>query len=257
MERWTSRAIRSSIKQLYGAERHLRKAQQVRAKDGSGWLHLPKGNRRRVHRIAIALGSRGEIPIADGDQGRGFVHVLDEAGLNTLLSELDTVTDFADYLRRTEAFLDNTRVVVFGLENLLGLYLQNGRSYPVDTDLMIVQDDIWQRLVQQDDFQRRKAADGVSYLWDRMIEHIIRMNDPDLTEQIGNHHDRNPALEQVTRIMARETRFARRLLAQAFEEFHKAGTLRSRIVPSPSGVVYVYLARPLGWDRIGANPRAS
>ena len=113
----------------------------------------------------------------------------------------------------------------------------------------MVQDEIWEGLKHQDDFKRRKAAEEVSYVWDRLIEHIVEHYDEDLTEEIGPSSSENPAVERVARIMARETRFARRLLAQAFEEFHKNESIRSRVVVSPSGVVYMYLTRPRGYDR--------
>lgn len=51
--------------------------------------------------------------------------------------------------------------------------------------------------------------------------------------------------ETVLRTMAREDRFARRLLARGFNEFMAraaAAEIRARQVHSPSGVVYVFLA---------------
>ena len=94
MQRWTARAVEASMKQIYGAERVLSRMNRVKAKDGTEWLHLPPKDRRRTHRIAVALGAKGEVAIADGDSGKGFVHVLDETGVFTL-AELDTITDVA------------------------------------------------------------------------------------------------------------------------------------------------------------------
>ncbi|WP_405282835.1 hypothetical protein V3331_13315 [Gaopeijia maritima] len=249
MDRWLSRAVKDSIKQIYGAERFLKRVDRVQDRTGADWLYLPPLERRRVHRIAVALGSRGEVPIADGDSGKGFVHVLEENGLLALLGELDTITDFVEYLRKTEAFLENGQLMVAGLENLLGFYLQQGRAYPRDVSLMIVEDDIWSGLKDQEDFVRRKAAEQVSYLWDALIEHILGENEPTLSVGYGHERDPNPRVEQVARIMARESRFARRLLAEAFREFHQGRNIRSRMVGSPSGVTYVYLARPKEWPR--------
>ncbi len=249
MDRWTSRAVKASIKQLYGAERYLKRVDSVKDRDGAEWLYLPPMERRRVHRIAVALGSRGEVPISDGDAGKGFVHVLEEKGLIALLTELDTISDFVDYLGRTEAFLEKGRLLVMGLENLLGFYLQQGRQYPEGVDLMVIQDDIWEGVTAQDDFTRRKEAEKISYLWDEMIELVLREHDPALSAGFGDEDDPNPRVERVARIMARETRFARRLLAQAFQEFHQGKEIRSRIVGSPSGVTYVFLTRPRGWNR--------
>lgn len=249
MDRWTSRAISDSIKQVYGAERILNKLERVRAKDGSEWLYLPKPDRRRIHRIAVALGSKGEIPIADGTPGKPFVHVLDERAVVTVLTELDTITDFVDFLDRTEAFLERTQIITSGLEDLLGLYLQKGRRYPDDADLLILTDDIWAGVSARDEFKRRKEADKDSYFWDSLIEHIAAEHDPELVETHGGQNDPNTPVERVTRIMAREDRFSRRLLAKAFKEFHQGRQVRSRVAQSPSGVVYVFLATPRDHDR--------
>lgn len=249
MDRWTSKAVKASVKQVFGAERLLAKLNQVTAKDGVGWLYLPPMDRRRVHRLAIALGSKGEVAIADGDFKKGFVHVLDERAVTTLLTELDTITDFVNYLQRTEAFLDGTQIIVPGTENLLALYLERGRSYPAGADLLIISDDLWEGLVAREEFKRKKQADVESYLWDALIEEVAGEHDPELTESHGGQDDANPPVERVTRIMAREDRFSRRLLAKAFREFHQGRAIRSRVLQSPSGVVYVFLATPKTYDR--------
>ena len=249
MDRWTARAVTASIKQIYGAERALQNLDRVIAKDGSGWLYLPPVERRRIHRLAVAMGSRGEIPITDGKIGEGFVHVLDEEGLVVLMRELDTITDFVEYLQRTEAFLEKTQVIVPGIESLLALYLQKGRQYPDEADLMILTDDLWKGVSARDEFKRKKEADRESYFWDGLIEHIAASHDPALTEAHGEVDDPNDPVERVTRIMAREDRFSRRLLSKAFREFHRNGKIRSRVVQSPSGVVYVFLVRPKRTDR--------
>jgi hypothetical protein len=49
----------------------------------------------------VALGGRREGPVSQGDFGKGFVHVFDERSLDIVLSELDTVTDFVQYLLAT------------------------------------------------------------------------------------------------------------------------------------------------------------
>ena len=113
----------------------------------------------------------------------------------------------------------------------------------------MVQDEIWEELQQQGDFKRRKAAEQISYVWDGLIEHIVEHHDEQLTEEIGHRASRNPAVERVARLMARENRFSRRMLAQAFQEVHKDDSIRSRVVASPSGIVYVYLTRPASYDR--------
>jgi hypothetical protein len=55
--RWQRTAIDASAKQIYGAERWLQTAERVVCFDGSPGIALPPLSARRVHRIAIALGS--------------------------------------------------------------------------------------------------------------------------------------------------------------------------------------------------------
>jgi hypothetical protein len=67
--------------------------------------------------------------------------------------------------------------------------------------------------------------------------------------EFGAHLDGN---ELALRVMARENRFARRILGKSLREFcdlASTGELRSRFVRSLSGVVYVFLARPHGYSR--------
>lgn len=70
-ERWTKVAIDKSIAQIWGAERWLDTVETVERTDGRT-VALPPKNQRRYHRIAVALGSRGEVPLTWGDSGTGF-----------------------------------------------------------------------------------------------------------------------------------------------------------------------------------------
>jgi hypothetical protein len=79
-ERWTRKAIEASARQLYGAERWINtsgKPNVVRS-DGTLGLPFPPAERRRIHRVAIALGGGERFPLTFGDLGKGFVHVFDE-----------------------------------------------------------------------------------------------------------------------------------------------------------------------------------
>jgi hypothetical protein len=120
-ERWLRKAVMESVKQLYGAERTLVTAANVIRKDGTPGLALPAAASRKTHRIAVAFGSGGEVPIPSGDFGKGFVHVMNEEGFSVILNELDTITDFVDYLSAKEDLVAHSEVVVEGHEsNLLG-----------------------------------------------------------------------------------------------------------------------------------------
>jgi hypothetical protein len=159
--RWYRGAIEESVAQIHGAERYLRDHADKLYLDAACKqefpLVLPPFERRRTHRIAIALGaaeacaehrevSLGYFPIrpdlsgeshirttandfvrfAVGDvQPEGpFIHVFNEPALELLTSELDTVTDFVRYLTRREGIMRSGRLLPLdGEHDLLGHYL--------------------------------------------------------------------------------------------------------------------------------------
>ena len=240
-DRWERKAIDASVKQIYGAERSLANAIKVAFKDGSHGLNLPNLADRKIHRIAVAFGSKGQVPIKSGDFGKGFVHVMHEQSFFQLLSELDTITDLIEYLTVKEALASRCALVVEGSEvNLLGLYLSRGRSFPEGTDIMVVDDTIWTQLNEEPEWKRRKEADEPSYAWDKLIE---MLSDPD-AKSVTGPQPKLTDLELALRSMARETRFSRRVLGEVLREFlidAKAKKLRSRALRSPSGVIYVFV----------------
>jgi hypothetical protein len=239
-ERWRRRAIEDSVKQLYGAERWLQNADRVIRSDGSPGIALPSTATRRIHRIAVALGSDGQVPIEFGDFGKGYVHVLDEESLDILMNELDTINDFTTYLEAKEEHKGS--ILFEGWEaDLLALYLHQNRKIPSSADLLVVLPDVWTEFTKKDEYQRKKTVDKESYIWDRMIEIIGR----DVLHghlEFGEGLDDN---ETALRAMAKETRFARRMLGQSFLEMVKGlpeGNIRARMVKSPpSDIVYVFL----------------
>jgi hypothetical protein len=201
-----------------------------------------------VHRVAVALGAGGKAPIAYGDFGKGFVHVLDEASVDLVLGELDTITDFTDYLRAKESLIaSGTIPLLVQEEDLLAIYIHAGRTFPAGYAAFAVQPGAWSELVLKPEWQERKKADRVSYLWDDMIEIIARdvRTDPSRgPEDLEN-------LERAMRVMAFETRFARRALGQSLLEFfalNRAKLVRARASVSLSGTGYVFLGRDAGQD---------
>jgi hypothetical protein len=241
--RWERRAVDESVKQIYGAERWLRSASQVIRKDGSPGLNLPPAAERKVHRIAVAFGGRGEVAIKSGDFGKGFIHVMSEHSFHDVMTELDTVTDLVAYLTAKEdCVAGGCSIVVEGAEsNLLGLYLFNGRSFPSGSNLMIVDDTIWRGIQQGPEFRRKKEADIESYTWDKLIECLADPN----AKLIGEAGSQLSDVELALRVMAREDRFSRRFLGRGVREFllqATTGGLRSRLLNGPSGIIYVIVS---------------
>jgi len=249
-KRWNRRAIEESANQVYGAERWLKSATHVIKSDGTPGLDLPAGKEQKIHRVVVALGGKDKVPIIFGDLGKGFVHVLDEISFGIILQELDTVTDFIEYLSAKERFYlaGKETPLLAGEENLLAFYLHNGRKFPNNYDTVIIEGDLWNAFIKKPEYLKKKEEDKNSYFWDAVIEDIGK----DILK--GNlEFSKSPDDgETILRTMARESRFSRRILGKSFAEFIRLSSenkVRARMLPSPSGIIYVLLALPHTFDR--------
>ena len=256
-ERWRKKAIDASCKQIYGAQRWMSSAANVITKDGEEGLALPEPPRRRIHRVAVALGSEGKVPLAFGDFGKGFVHVFDEWSLDVVMNELDTISDFVKYLADKEALYRRGALTLFssgGEEDLLAFYLHQGREFPEEPDFLVLDGGLWGALTEKPEWELKKEADKVSYVWDRLIEtlhedyksqNLLASDDPYSAASLTE-------IERVLRVMAREDRFSRRLLSDQLMRFLETAqpkSIKARMVQSLSGVRYVFLACPHDEDR--------
>lgn len=250
IERWRKRAIEDSVKQIYGAERWINSATHVKRKDGSKGLPFPEKKLRRIHRVAVALGGNGKVPIQFGDFGKGFVHVFDEIAFNIFLNEIDTIDDFVNYLIEKESLYKSGVKTEFhgDEEDLLAFYLHKGRKFPRNYETIVVTDKLWEEFTNKKEYKAKKIADEDSYVWDRLI---TILSDDILHGNIEFGPSLNES-ELAVRIMARENRFGRRILGRSFKEFIDLSMkkkVRSRMALSPSDVIYVFLALRHGEDR--------
>jgi hypothetical protein len=249
IERWRRRAIGASTRQIYGAERSIRSATHIIRSDGFQGLPLPPQSEIQVHRIAVGLGSHGKAPITSRDYGKGFVHVFDEESFSSIMGELDTASDFFEYLSKKLTFLTNSSHVLLegGEEDLLAVYLAKDRHFPTATGFISIGPGIWDDFRQRPEYVAKKEADKASTIWDGLIEYVTRHTLADTLEFGSTLSDTELALRQ----MVAENRYQRRLLGQVFDEFlqQSAERIRSRLVISESGVIYVFLAKPLGTSR--------
>lgn len=157
-----------------------------------------------------------------------FVHVFDEVSIELVLSELDTTADFLAYLTKREALLGQagTEVRAYGEEELLAAYLRtmdaDGREHVFfDTPegdrqpgVIFFTEGFYQALHDDPAYKRKKLVDSISYEWDHLIDRFLDYGDPGLHER---YVDQSPGeTEQALRLMAAETRFRRRQLAEAF-----------------------------------------
>lgn len=210
-KRWHKRAVAESVTQLAGAERWLRKHPELVFADKECKtplpVALPEGDSAKFHRIAVAHGSadacrrqfRGgsgslilntmvgaELPFTVGREGPtdGFVHVFDEATLGLILTNLDTLPEFGDYIIAKERLLlDGTAILATGEEDLLAIYLKSGDPNEPnkhgfgDTDgfnVLLVTEGEWTDFESSPEKAARDAANADSYMWDRLIDRFAK-----------------------------------------------------------------------------------
>lgn len=245
--------LRSTATRIQDAEAILNRLTAVRRSDGTRGIPIPPEEQRRIYRVSVVL-TEQVLPVSlSRDFGNGFVHVLDEAAIESLLRLLDTPTDVFDYLQARDRLLSsNPELVVTGGEkNLLALYLGyvglGLDGFPSGDPPPTIGDGEWAEMRKSEPFRRMQAANRTSYVWDRLIEHI---SEELLAERmdLGNDLSSEPAV----RAMALENRFARRGLAEALTEFRELALRRSikaRMLRSPSGTGFVFFAPPPEYDR--------
>lgn len=241
VKRWQRRAIYRSVKQIYRAQNSIARMKHVITHDGAQGVPLPVPDERKIHRIAVALGSKAKAKyIGSLDYGKGYVHVFDERSLHIVLRELDTITDFVQYLSSVESLCRGTWVISDGAEDVLAYYILKDRSFDEVGDHLVIQEPLWDILQREPKFTRKKQADAISYLWDRIIEGISRQ----IQEGTPDFEGRPGDGERALRVMARESRVNRRVLSQQVQDSLQTtprNMQRSRILPSLSGTTYVLL----------------
>lgn len=209
-DRWYRKAIAKSAEQIFGAERWIEDHPDRLFLDRECAqpfpLALPDPSVAKVHRIVVAhgvaercrqeLGGSGSLRIAPDevempfvvgqvDPAKGFVHVLDDASLDIVLRELDTISDFVRYLSKKERLiLDGLLESAAGEEDLLAQYLfpiegkdKSGLLLPPSLGRLTIPEGLWNDFDRDPYRLARKEANAISYSWDRLIgessRHII------------------------------------------------------------------------------------
>lgn len=128
---------------------------------------------KKVYLISVLFGEEEDwFPFVEYIKGYA-VHVFTRDFTQIILNELDTISDFTNYLRMKETLLrQNKRFVILGgEEELLALYLGNNRSFDKlneATHIMIDQGS-WERFQSSQEYIEKKKRDEISYGWDDII----------------------------------------------------------------------------------------
>lgn len=242
-KRWGARAIERSSRQIYGAERAIKRGVPIKDRETNERIFFPESERMKILRIGVVFGRGEKFFLRSGvlSEGEGFVHVFDELSFPILTSELDTIMDFVHYLEEKENYIySGHEVLSYGEEDMLGFYLSQNRSFPKEYDHIMLSDDIWDGCKKSDAYLRKKEQEKVSYVWDKIIEDFSHGQRKG--ELLWDTRKKN--LEETLRTMNKERRFDRRVLSSSLMELiHQVALprVKARMFLSNSGVVYVFL----------------
>ncbi|MBX3265449.1 MAG: hypothetical protein KF831_01965 [Acidobacteria bacterium] len=253
--RWKRRAIEESSKQIYGAERWITNNGVIRDCDRAATVQLPDPSIRRIHRVAVAFGSKEKVPLTFGDFGKGFIHVLDETSLQALMTELDTVSDFVRYLSDKETYLGSGTLTLFSKEeDLLAFYAVSGYAFPTEPTMLVMDDGLWSGFSSAPELLARNKEREVSYLWDNVIERFFEnLATDNYRTPWANDDKTRDDLELAVRAMARESRRMRNFLGESISElighFTNLST-RARIFnTTESPICYVFMVADYDGNR--------
>ncbi|WP_117439647.1 hypothetical protein [Flavobacterium psychrophilum] len=234
--RWNTRAIEDSVKQLNGAERFLKTVSSFKLKGSEEDIELPI--EKNFFKIALVIGGRGKFPILESIRNNGYVNIMDEVSFNSITLELDTITDFISYLREKQTKLSNVHFTGNGEEDLLAYYLFNEFNFP-DKTYLIFDEGLYKSLKKDKFFIKEKEEKQESYKWDFIINHSAQNH----FAQNGYNTKSLNSLMKAYEIMAQETRFERVKLINNLNEVIKTN-VRARIYFSPTfnHVIYVFVS---------------
>lgn len=289
--RWCRRAIIKSAQQIWMAEKWLLRFPERIFIDKECItrfpIAIPCKEKAIIHRIVVAhsaseeckkqLGGTGSlmiIPQITGEQhisingskcrpfaighinpSEGYVHVFDDTTLNVVMSTLDTISDFVEYLTKKEIFIRSNRLAfASGEDDLLAYYLHNignddQHDFILEDEIakLSISEGLWTTFIKSPQRIRQIESNKISYSWDKLIEKFLGhiehgtsyfMSHPDLKNQ-----------DSIFRILAKENRTRRRILAESLIEMirttPKDSKLTRTILPSKHGdPYYVFILLP-------------
>ncbi|WBU48166.1 hypothetical protein PF050_17075 [Kosakonia pseudosacchari] len=280
--RWYARAIEGSIKQLYGAYKHIKAFPNQLYSNPQAtvrfYAHLPSPDKIKIHLIAVAngcadacgkkynhLGLRfnnqchgDELPFTIGLPNKEFVHVFNEYNLDNIFSCLSTTRDFIDYLNARKELLQtqNKTIEVYGEEELLACWMLSQKGddifhmpynrFEKMKDSYIIGPGHWNEYNRAENKERREKFRRESFIIDDLIEHIYQeFNSNRLIigqDKSLEYH------EKAFRLLASESRLGRQLISGPLLEVMNEDpkTFWANIVESHDfeGRLYVWLIYP-------------
>lgn len=204
--------VDKNLRQLSGARRSLfelkKPVELLNPRRGKEFFD-PR-NIKEIFLISALVG-KGEEYFAFVEEFKKLtINVFNREFTQIVLNELDTISDFIQYLRTKEALVKTDKEILLlgGEEELLAFYLFNERSFDrfKKSDFITIEDGSWRHLQNKPEYKAKKEADKISYCWDGIISRA--------------HESGTKTYELVAREMARLNRFGRRYFSKAFYQAH-------------------------------------
>lgn len=265
--RWFKRAILASARQIIGAEKQIKMQPSNIYIDAMCTRRFPfkirLTEKTRIHRIIVAKGTMnpdaeygglsidtritGEEHLVRSDDNNlpidsarlffvGYpldrntiFHIFDEFTLSVILSELDSLDDFAHYLTEKEEVLEaGNDLVANGEEDILAHYLstvENERHVILTEDEKLTKQTFsflpgWESYVKSEGYATKKECDQKSYFWDLLIErvlsHLLRGTAP--TSTVTSYEELNMLFTPFAEMSRIERRMASELTFSAYDE---------------------------------------
>ncbi|WP_422080111.1 hypothetical protein [Ulvibacterium sp.] len=238
-KRWVKKAVHDSAKQANGAARFIEDKTEILAKDRSTHIKLPSKKSRKVFKIAVAFGSPKKFPLPMGNFENGFVHVFDEESTITIINELDTITDFVNYLEAKEKFIPEKYLFAASEVDFLAFYIDTQFEFDMEPNSFVLDSGLWESYVQSLEYLKWQSEIQVSFFWDRMIKNLY---DYHITLENGTLERDN--LEEALKHINLEKRAERIELGMILENARKVG-VNARMLKTLEGKNHTYVFMPL------------
>ncbi|MGJ1327470.1 hypothetical protein [Sphingobacterium multivorum] len=248
--RYFNNTIEKAVKQIYGACRVLFGSSEVHIKHPDKDIEtFPRDQIKKIFRIVINLGDGVKFyPFNSTTKSDDYVTLFDKDSFETIISELDTIPDFIDYLeKREKLFKGKTTIILPGAESdfpietqedffklgetindkhifisgtekdLLAHFFSNKRNFPDvlsgDSDAYYLQiDGAWQNFVTHEKVKNKNKADRISYFIDEFVKNELLKDT--LLKNL------TPMREGLAKALLSFDRLTRRSISKNYFEFY-------------------------------------
>lgn len=209
--KYSSGKVEKNLRQLLGAKRTLfdLKEKIILENPRRGKEEFDPTDIKNIYLISALVGEGEDYFSFVESIKNSQIHIFDKSFVEIILNELDTISDFTEYLHQKEKFIQSNPELIRlygGEEELLAYYLNNQRNFDKLTDksFITIQEGCWEQFTKNPQFLNKKREDAKSYFWDFLIDQAY----------LGKEQ----SYERIIREMAISNRFNRRMLSERFLE---------------------------------------